>query len=190
MTIFMVGTGAGGLISLSIISRLDRAPGRGSAGDEKVAIDRVSAKRTGVFVLFDLFVLIFSMILLLVLTVVVPAVEKSGHILLFEPVYFLLSFAGGVLIGAEFPLAVDIILKGKRRFAESVGGLNAADLLGGWAGGILGGVILLPVWGLGVTCIFLLLVKGGSILLFVENKDFLDHSLRSNYSDMGGRGMQ
>ena len=78
--------------------------------------------------------------------------------------FLLLSFLAGFLIGLEFPLAGRIYL----RFSPEVGGaaglLYGADLMGGWVGGIAGGVILLPVLGLLETCLLVGLLKLVSFL--------------------------
>jgi hypothetical protein len=48
--------------------------------------------------------------------------------------------------------------------------LYAADLLGGWAAGILGGIVFLPILGLLNTCLVIVLLKVSSILLLAINR--------------------
>ena len=43
--------------------------------------------------------------------------------------------------------------------------LYASDLLGGWVGGIAGGVVLLPVMGVTGTCLTVALLKLTSFLI-------------------------
>jgi spermidine synthase len=43
--------------------------------------------------------------------------------------------------------------------------LYSADLLGGYFGGLVGGVVLLPILGLWNTCLILGTIKAGSLLL-------------------------
>ena len=87
-------------------------------------------------------------------------------------IFLALSFIGGFLVGAEFPLANKIYLRRQKDVGEAVGLLYGLDLLGGWAGGILGGCVLLPVLGLGGTCVAVFAVKIGSsiLLLYVTGK--------------------
>ena len=80
-----------------------------------------------------------------------------------QSLFLALSLLAGVLIGLEFPLACRIHLGADRGAGTTAGSLYAADLVGGWAGGILGGVLLLPVLGLGATCLAVALLKAASL---------------------------
>ncbi|MDW7760594.1 MAG: spermine synthase [Acidobacteriota bacterium] len=85
-------------------------------------------------------------------------------------VFFLISFVSGFLVGFQFPLAAGIQLElppEKRPFGQTAGLLYGADLLGGFLGGLAGGILLLPVLGLKAACFFLALVKIGSWLLIL-----------------------
>jgi spermidine synthase len=78
------------------------------------------------------------------------------------------SFSSGALTGFEFPLAARLHLRpaaGGTGLAQTAGLLYGADLLGGYFGGLIGGVLLLPILGTGATCLVMALVKGGSSLL-------------------------
>lgn len=81
-----------------------------------------------------------------------------------------LSLAGGSLVGAQFPLASRLHLGGGSAPGATAGTLNAADLIGGWCGGMLGGVILLPVVGLGGTCLAVVFLKLGSLAAFLLSR--------------------
>jgi spermidine synthase len=81
-----------------------------------------------------------------------------------------MSFLSGVLIGMEFPLATKIHLRavsGGEDIGRTAGSLYGADLLGGYFGGLIGGVLLLPVLGLTESCFILAAVKGSSLLFFL-----------------------
>jgi len=95
--------------------------------------------------------------------------KKSVYLLLYA-VFFILSFLAGASIGLQFPLAAQIYLtlpaKGPS-VAKTAGILYGADLLGGFFGGLLGGVILLPIMGLKETCFMMSIIKAGSLLLFL-----------------------
>ena len=92
-------------------------------------------------------------------TVLLPLIFFLGKRWFFEvspsPFYLfpLLSFLAGLPVGGEFSAANH--LYGRRRIGESAGLLYASDLLGGWLGGVIGGVIILPLMGI---------LGGGAIL--------------------------
>lgn len=75
-----------------------------------------------------------------------------------------LSFIGGLLTGSQFPLANKLYLTSRADVSQTAGLLYASDLLGGWMGGILGAVILLPVLGLVGTAITVTLLKVTSFI--------------------------
>ncbi|MFH0731916.1 MAG: fused MFS/spermidine synthase [Candidatus Omnitrophota bacterium] len=78
-------------------------------------------------------------------------------------------FAQGALVGAEFPLANRIYVKTSKSVSQSAGVLYAADLFGGWFGGLLAGVVLLPVLGLFQACLLMVILKISSLILLTKN---------------------
>ena len=91
-------------------------------------------------------------------------------------VYFILygavlvmSFLSGMFTGIQFPLAVKIYLDNpsrKGKLGQTAGLLYGADLFGGFFGGLLGGVFLLPLLGLKETCFMMAMIKISSGILF------------------------
>jgi spermidine synthase len=91
-------------------------------------------------------------------------------------VYFILygavlimSFLSGMAIGLQFPLANKIYLDSradKGTIGQTAGLLYGADLLGGFFGGLSGGILLLPILGLKETCFIMAMLKISSGLLF------------------------
>ncbi len=79
-------------------------------------------------------------------------------------------FAGGA-VGAQFPLAVNLLSDGdfsrgeKKSAGQSAGRFYAADLLGGWLGGLAVGLLMFPLLGLTVTLLLLMAIKLSSLLL-------------------------
>ena len=79
--------------------------------------------------------------------------------------FIVLTFISGLLIGSQFPVANKLYLLNNKSLTETAGLLYSADLLGGWIGGILGAVVLLPVLGLVSTCITVGLLKLSSFIV-------------------------
>ncbi len=77
----------------------------------------------------------------------------------FAPLFLVVALAGGLLVGSQFPLANRIHLGSGAAITRTAGLLYGADLLGGWLGGIVGALVLLPVLGLVGTCITVGLLK-------------------------------
>ncbi|MCX7669629.1 MAG: spermine synthase, partial [Anaerolineae bacterium] len=80
--------------------------------------------------------------------------EGGNALFLSEWLFLILSFVGGLLTGAQFPLANQLRLQRRGAGLSRTAGLfYAADLLGGWVGGMCGAVVLLPVLGLVGACV-------------------------------------
>jgi spermidine synthase len=90
---------------------------------------------------------------------------KPELFFLIRLLFLVIAFISGLLVGSQFPLANELYLKKSTRVAETAGLLYSSDLLGGWFGGIVGAVVLLPVLGLVGTCITVGLLKLTSFLI-------------------------
>jgi spermidine synthase len=84
---------------------------------------------------------------------------------LFRFLFLVVSFLSGLLMGSQFPLANELYLGGSTSLTETAGLLYASDLLGGWVGGVLGAVVLLPILGLVGTCVTVGLLKLTSLVV-------------------------
>jgi spermidine synthase len=89
----------------------------------------------------------------------------SPGVFFFRTLFLVISFICGLLIGSQFPLANKIYLRNSTSLSKTAGLLYASDLLGGWFGGIIGAVVLLPVLGLVGTCITVGLLKLTSFIV-------------------------
>jgi spermidine synthase len=132
ITAFMAGSGTGSWVMTSRIERIK------------------NDKSTLLF--FEAGIIVFSGLLPLFFLWIIPSLEKEGILIIPEIGFFLLCFAGGFFVGFEFPLANKINLKRIGIVGKSAGYLNAADLIGGFIGGMFGSILLLPVLGLLGTC--------------------------------------
>jgi spermidine synthase len=101
------------------------------------------------------------------LIVLIPNANLGGPdaFFWFRSLFLAISFISGSLIGSQFPLANKLYLREDTSLTNTAGTLYSADLLGGWLGGIVGAVVLLPVLGLAGTCITVGLLKLTSFIV-------------------------
>ena len=140
VSVFMVGAALGGYVSVSILRRTKRH--------------------------FTLF--IGTEISLIAFSGLLPLILLRGEVTLGSPILFLpLAFFSGLLIGLEFPLAnaLHLSTKGKLDLSHTAGLLYGMDLLGGWLGGIIGGIVLLPALGLLGTCVLICMFKVSTLIV-------------------------
>jgi len=112
-------------------------------------------------------------------SVVCPLMVFGGYRYLGDPelfffsklLFLVLSFSSGLLIGSQFPLANRLYLRNSTSLSKTAGLLYASDLLGGWFGGIVGAVVLLPVLGLLGTGIVVASLKLTSFTVVVTQLD-------------------
>ena len=56
-----------------------------------------------------------------------------------------------------------------KNLSKTAGLLYGSDLFGGWIGGIMGGVVLLPVLGLLKTCAIVVILKISSFIIIAAS---------------------
>jgi spermidine synthase len=76
-----------------------------------------------------------------------------------------LNALAGFLVGAQFPLANKMWLKGREGRRGTTGALYASDLVGAFVGSMVVSVVLIPVLGIVETCLLAAILKVGSLLL-------------------------
>jgi spermidine synthase len=84
-----------------------------------------------------------------------------------QVILLLLNTVAGFLVGSQFLLANEMLLREGEVGIGSVGFLYASDLFGAFLGSIAVSVVLIPVLGIINTCLLAALLKLGSLLLSV-----------------------
>jgi spermidine synthase len=79
-----------------------------------------------------------------------------------------LNAGAGGLVGLEFPLANALYVPRGVAVGETAGALYAADLVGACLGAVVISVALVPALGIVETCLFLVVLKAGSLGLVVS----------------------
>lgn len=115
----------------------------------------------------DLAIICFSFGLPLIFYIANVSLSSPGAFFFFKVIFLVISFISGFLTGSQFPLANKIYLKNNTGLSKTAGLLYASDLMGGWFGGIIGAVVLLPVLGLTVTCITVGFLKLISFIVII-----------------------
>jgi spermidine synthase len=146
VTSFMAGAAAGAMTMTSRLSRTE--------------------DHLGSFMKTDLAIICFSLVLPLIFHMLHPYLGGPGASLPVKALFLFLSFVCGFLIGAQFPLANELYREDDDTgIGETAGTLYGADLLGGWLGGIVGGVVLLPVLGLLGSCVVVAMLKMSTLFV-------------------------
>ena len=148
---FMAGTACGALIITSVLERI--------------------RNWYQLFIKIDLAILGFSLVLPFLLHAVHAAPVGPAVFVLIKALFLIISFICGLLIGSQFPLANALYLRKSTSVSRTAGLLYASDLLGGWFGGIVGAVVLLPVLGLAGTCITVGLLKVTSFIVLTTRSE-------------------
>jgi len=145
ITTFMTGMAAGSLVVIFFQNRI-----------HKVFF---------AFIYAEAAIAVFCVILLLMFLFIEYSVTFNP--LFMRVMIFFLLFVSGFLAGMEFPLANKVYQAGS--VGRAAGVLYSADLLGGWIGGIIGGIILLPILGFSNGCITLITLKISSFVLLLTS---------------------
>jgi spermidine synthase len=136
---FMAGAAGGAMIVTTLLTRIK------------------NCRR--LFIRIELAIIIFSFAFPFMFLSAQAILDSLEVFFIFKVLFLVVSFISGLLTGSQFPLANMLYLQQNKSLSETAGWLYAADLLGGWLGGILGAVVLLPVLGLTGTCITVGLLK-------------------------------
>jgi spermidine synthase len=132
-------------------------------------LDRIE-RDSHLFLKIEMAIVLFSFLFPFVFSIPSQYLERTALSLLIYPVFLMMSFFSGAWIGLQFPLANKIYLAtpGKGGTLSTTAGLlYGADLLGGFLGGLFGGVLLLPILGLKEACFMMAMIKISSLVLLL-----------------------
>lgn len=150
ITIFMAGLAAGSLFFTKKLAHV--------------------RKENRLFIITEL--LVAALVLILPFVFSVPAAHLDDprvYIALYLS-FLVMSFLTGALIGFQFPLAACIYYNfsvRKEDTGQKAGLLYGSDLVGGFFGGLLGGVLFLPILGLMNSSLLMAAVKISSLVIFL-----------------------
>ena len=148
---FMAGAASGAMLITTILARIKNC--------------------FTVFIRIELAIICFSIAFPFVFLALSTYLGNSEAYFYVRLLFLVISFISGLLTGSQFPLANKLYLKKSRSLSQTAGLLYAFDLLGGWFGGIVGAVVLLPVLGLTGTCITVGLFKLTSYIVLATQPD-------------------
>ena len=129
-----------------------------------IALDRIS-NCFGLFTKIELAIVGFAIGCPLIVFGANAYLGSPDTLFFFRLLFLVISVISGFLIGSQFPLANKLYLGNSSSLTKTAGLLYASDLLGGWLGGIIGAVVLLPILGLVGTCITVGLLKLTSFIV-------------------------
>lgn len=152
ITVFMGGMAAGSLI----VTYRDRW---------------IGAQGLSLMKALDAAMVMFSLLLMLIFSF--PEKLSSISPVAIRLIFYILLMISGFFAGMQFPLSNAIYLNrtgpegsdDTQPVGRTAGMLYGADLVGGWLGGIIGGLIVLPVLGLLQGCLLLAVLKATSLIL-------------------------
>jgi spermidine synthase len=122
------------------------------------------------FLKIEICIIFFAFLFPFVFSIPSQYLEKTVLSLLVYPLFLIMSFFSGACIGLQFPLAskIYLALPGKEgTLGHTAGLLYGADLLGGFLGGLFGGILLLPILGLKESCFMMAMIKISSLVLLL-----------------------
>lgn len=148
---FMGGMFGGGRLAYKFIESKN-----GEEVPLKDYLKRLELGIVGLLLLFIVVIYILRNILLI-----------GGSIYISAIICVILALMAGGVTGAEFPLATEFLpdLKSSETAGSTAGRLYTADLLGGWAAGLIIGIFVFPMTGLVITISGLIVIKVSSYLL-------------------------
>jgi len=127
-----------------------------------------------IFLMSEVFIICFTLLIPFIFITLERYIQYRPVGGIIYLIFLLISFFSGIFTGFQFPLASNIHLEtvGRGSLGYTAGLLYSADLLGGFLGGLAGGIILLPVLGLRDTFFILAIIKASSFLFLLLFKRY------------------
>jgi spermidine synthase len=129
-----------------------------------------TANSKSLLIKFESLVLAYSILVPVVLVAFHSHLSQPAIFTLVQVVILILSLVSGILVGAEFPLANKIYLRGAGHVGEVAGALYACDLLGAWVGALIVSIWLIPVLGIINACVLIACLKVSSLVLVLTSR--------------------
>lgn len=127
-------------------------------------LDRVENEKE-LYLKTQAWVCAYPIILAAALMIISRINEYSPHAgNMLQPVFMMLPIIAGFIGGFQFPLANKIWLKDSKDVGKTTGLIYGVDLIGSCIGGLVAGVILIPLLGIIQTCALLSVVN---IFIFI-----------------------
>jgi spermidine synthase len=147
VALFMAGIGLGSILMTRRLDRIKDAP--------------------SLFLGIELAIILFSLCLPFAFSLLAKSLQAPSTGGMPKVLFWILPFLLGFIMGLQFPLSTSIYLgaSANRTLGWTAGLMYAADLLGGFFGGLLGGVFFLPILGLKETCFMMAMLKLSSFIL-------------------------
>ncbi len=145
LTSFMIGLTLGSFLITKIMERIE---------DERL-----------LYIKTQTWLSIYPLILAITLAAITKINQvKPGIGNMLQAAFVIMPIIGGFIGGFQFPLANKIWLKDSKDIGKTTGLLYGIDLLGSCAGGLVTGIILIPILGILQTCLFLSVIN---IFIFI-----------------------
>jgi len=145
LTSFMIGLTLGSFLITKIMEKIE---------DERLLYIKTQA-----------WLSIYPLILAITLATIAKINQaKPGTGNMLQLAFVIMPVIGGFIGGFQFPLANKIWLKDSKDIGKTTGLLYGIDLLGSCAGGLIPGIILIPILGILQTCVFLSVIN---IFIFI-----------------------
>jgi spermidine synthase len=122
------------------------------------------------FLNLEIAIILFSFLFPFIFVLPFQYLEKTIVSFLLYSVLLVMSFLSGTCIGLQFPLATKIYFSTSSKggtLGYTAGLLYGADLMGGFLGGLFGGMLLLPILGLKESCFMIGMIKISSLVLLL-----------------------
>lgn len=119
------------------------------------------------FILFQVVLTLYPLLTLGILMTLSKLILPS---MMIQIIFLFLIVGAGFIGGYQFPLANQLIFLGQERIERVGGMLYALDLFGSVIGALITSTLLIPILGLGYTCLVFTILNLGVVITLLLNK--------------------